>query len=808
IDALAAELCAALRAEFFDYARAQLRERKLARNLLSYEDLLTRLHEALFGPGGEELALSIRERYHAALIDEFQDTDPIQYGIFSRIYRGSNAPVAYIGDPKQAIYGFRGADVFTYMTAARETPRQFTLTTNWRSASRLVGAVNAIFSRQSKPFLLDEIQFQAVAPSPRADETPLLFDGEPEPPFQLWTWDGKEELPEHVASEIVRLLAGPATIGSDQLEPRHIAVLASTNAQAANVQEALRARRVPSVLYSSANIFISREAQELRNVLAAVVQPGHERLVRAALASDALGRTGNELDQLSRDDAGWESELLRFQLHHGIWRDRGFIQMLHQLAASHRVRQRLLGCPDGERRLTNFLHLAELLHTACVEQRLGMNGLVKWLGQQMQGTAFADREEHELRLESDEKAVRIITVHKSKGLEFDVVFCPFAWSHSQPRATFHDPAADWRLTLDLSDREAHKAEREREALAENLRQFYVALTRARHRCTMVWCAKEKPEKSASAHMLGSGAQPDIASSDDILVSPLPDLNDGIYTAAPLTAPVLQARLFRGAIDRSWGIASFSRLNRGSEHLDEALPAEKLDTAEEAGPLQGIHAFPRGMRAGISLHEIIEQVDFSDLTSAPELVMRKLRSHGFAGFEEVVLENVRHLAALPLAGFSLGETQPTARLAELEFSFPIAEFTTEKLARVSRIERLQFQQISGFMNGFIDLVFEHEERFYFADWKSNWLGPNPNAYTARAVQAEMERHSYNLQLCLYTVALHRYLRLRQPGYDYDQHFGGAFYIFLRGIDPAQPAQGVYHKRLERDLVERLSAVFEG
>ena len=809
ISTLTAELCAALRAEFYAFAREQLRERKLTRNVVSYEDLLSRLHDALQAPGGDELAASIRTRYYAALIDEFQDTDPTQYSIFSRIYRGSSAPVAFIGDPKQAIYAFRGADVFTYMNAARETARKFTLTTNWRSASRLVSAVNSIFSRQPDAFLLDEIQFAPVDPGASADETPLRTKGEEGPPFHLWTSSEKEELPVRVASEIVRLLGSDATIGHDKLEPRHIAVLASTNAQAAALQEALRERRVPSVLYSSANIFNSREAQELRNVLAAVVQPGHERLVRAALSTDALGRTGNDLDDLSRDDLGWETELLQFQQHHEIWRDRGFIQMLHQLAASRGVRQRLLSYPDGERRLTNFLHLAELLHTACVEQRLGMNGLLKWLAQQMQGTSFADREEHELRLESDEKAVRIITVHKSKGLEFDVVFCPFVWWNGPTRAAFHDPEDNWRLTLDLADRDAHKAEREREALAENLRQFYVALTRAKHRCTMVWRAGEKADKSACARLIGSGARPEILGDGDIVVMPLPEPTDATYTAASAIAPSLQPRIFGGEIDRSWGVASFSKLVSGREAdpLDEGLPVEYPPDREESVPLQGIHAFPRGMRAGTCLHEIIEQVEFGSLTSADEIVQRKLRSYGIEGFDAVVLENVRNVTTLPLAGFTLAQTQPASRTAELEFSFPINEFTTAKLAQVLGIERLQFQQVSGFMNGFIDLIVEHEERFYLIDWKSNWLGPNVSAYSAAAVEAEMQRHFYTLQLCLYTVALHRYLRVRKTGYDYDQHFGGAFYIFLRGIDPANSRSGVHKQRLERAAVEQLSAIFD-
>jgi exodeoxyribonuclease V beta subunit len=427
----------------------------------------------------------------------------------------------------------------------------------------------------------------------------------------------------------------------------------------------------------------------------------------------------------------------------------------------------------------------------------------------MQGTAFADREEHELRLESDEAAVRIITVHKSKGLEFEVVFCPFTWWNGQTRAAFHDPENAWRLTLDLADRDAHKAERAREALAENLRLLYVAVTRAKHRCTMVWRAGEKPEKSACARLLGGGSQPAITSSGEIVVTPVPVANAMPYTAAAEAAPTPTSREFRGAIDRSWGVASFSRLISGREtdHSDEGVLVESGGTLleeEEATALTGMHAFPRGMRAGTCLHEIIEQVEFGSLTSAGEIVPRKLRSYGYEAHEQAVLENVRALAQLPLAGFTLAATEPTSRIAELEFSFPITELTASKLAAAAG-QQLPFATISGLMNGKIDLVLEHTERFYIFDWKSNWLGPTTRSYHAAALAAEMQRNVYRLQLCIYTVALHRYLQVRKRGYDPARHLGGAFYIFLRGIDPQQPQNGVYHERLERAFVEELSAI---
>ena len=814
---VAAEFCTALRAEFYCWARGELRERKQTRNVLAFEDLLTRLDDALRGTGGAELAQSIRSRYAAALVDEFQDTDPVQYSIFEKIYGRSDATVAFIGDPKQAIYGFRGADVFTYLNAARATERQFTLTTNWRSESRLVQAVNTVFDRPAA-FLLDEIEFTPAAPGPDADNKPLLVRGAQQPPLQIWTSAGNEELPDCVASEIVRLLGRDTTIGMEKLEPRHIAVLTSTNAQAAMMQDALRRRAVPSVVYSSANVFASREAHELRNVLAAVAQPGSEKLVRAALCTDALGRTGNDLDDLSGDDTRWEAELLCFGKHHEVWRDHGFIQMLRHLAVEHGVRQRLLSYPDGERRLTNFLHLAELLHAACVEQRLGMAGMLKWLAQQMQEGNTAPREEYELRLETDEKAAKIITVHKSKGLEFEVVFCPWVWSEAKTRAAFHDPDADYRLTLDLADADAHLQRREQEALAEYLRLFYVAVTRAKNRCTMVWRTGAKPEKCAPAYLLGAGAQSEIAS-ENVAITEVPEPNRTSFRpAASPEPPALRPREFRASIDRSWGMASFSRLISGREAdpFDEGFVAEKgITVADETAPLQGIHAFPRGMRAGTCLHEILELVDFGDLSSAPELVQRKLRGGGIEDFDEVVLANLRDLTTLELGAgrVTLAEVETAARIPELEFTFPINGLTTAKLAAVLgeavplRFDRLQFPRTNGFMNGKIDLIFEREERFYFIDWKSNWLGPDIRAYHAGAITAEMQHHFYQLQLCLYTVALHRYLRVRKPGYNYEQHFGGAFYIFLRGIDPAQPENGVHYECLGRPLVEKLSAIFD-
>jgi exodeoxyribonuclease V beta subunit len=378
---------AGLQLEFVNYAKKELPRRKAERKIQHFDDLLTRLHEALTGPNGGTLAEELRERYKAALIDEFQDTDPVQYQIFHQAFSGGNTFLFLIGDPKQAIYAFRGADIFTYLEAAKEATRRFTLGENWRSEAGLVVAVNKIFSAAPRSFVFDRIDFQEAIPRGQADQAPLTFDGQAGPPFHLWFWKrtGKEItrglaekiLPGVVAGEIARLLNGNTRIGERRLKPEDIAVLVMENQQARKMQEALSALNIPSVLHTTASLFQSQEALEFRRILAGVALPGDERLVKAALATDLFGVDGGRLSACT--ESQWQEWLQRFHEYLDLWDQRGFFRMFRHWLQREGVRQRLLAFPDGERRLTNVLHLGEVLHQAETERRLGISGLLKWL---------------------------------------------------------------------------------------------------------------------------------------------------------------------------------------------------------------------------------------------------------------------------------------------------------------------------------------------------------------------------------------------------------------------------------------------
>ncbi len=840
---------ASLRSSFAAWSRGELARRKQQRNVLSFDDLLTRLHGALTGEGGDALAAAVRSRFRAALIDEFQDADTIQDAIFQRLFATDDRFLFLIGDPKQAIYGFRGADVFSYLRASAHIApaRHHTLPTNWRSERALVGAVNHLFSRAPAPFLLPGIEFTPVAASGNRDAEPLLIDGNRPPPLTIRHWDtpepisateAKRVLPKMCAAEIARLLASDARIGGDPLGPRDIAVLVATHEQAAQVQGALAALRIPSVLLGKESVFKSREARELRTILAAIAEPAREGFVRAALATDVLGVPAAELD------ARWEAGLERFQERHERWLRQGFIQMFRLFLRQENVRERLLAWPNGERRLTNFLHLGELLHRGALARRLTPLALLKWLGAQIADPA---KDGAELRLDRDDDAVSVVTMHSSKGLEYNVVFCPFIYRGAQPRpgsqTIYHDPAEDDRLTLDLIGDDDADARMRHELLAEQLRILYVALTRARHACHIVWGRFNKHEVSAGAWLLhrppGAPESPvdalkahmknltaetlasDLAAlaagaPESIRVLPMPALDAPIYRPIGESNEPLAAREFRGHIANDWRISSFTSLTHSR---DEDVP--DLDRADddaaaveevvvEMEPPSGIHALPAGAKTGACLHEIFEHLDFTNLDHLDQQVARRLAAHSFdsARWREVVTDAIRAtLTAELLPGLRLDSIKNDARLIELEFTFPcglLDPATLQKLVRAEVAGRFSFEPVRGMIKGFIDLVFRHDGRFYIVDWKSNRLGTNTAAYASAELTTAMSRDRYGLQYHLYTVALHRYLARRIPGYDYDKHFGGVFYLFLRGI--GKNAHGIFHDKPTRTVIEQLDAHF--
>ena len=824
-----------LRHAFLSGVTARLDELKRRRNVLGFDDLLRNMHAALASP---ELVAAARTQYRAALIDEFQDTDGLQYDIFRTLFATGDREnsLLLIGDPKQAIYSFRGADLHTYLTAADSCERGMTLGVNYRSTPELIAAVNRLFFRPDnpRPFLDPKIGYQPVS-APDEERGRFREDGHTPAPMVLWQVKSEDKplakgalaprICRAVAAEVSRLLRGAAggriRIGDATLLPGDIAVLVETHAQGEAVHQALGALRIPSVVTHTSSVFASPEAAELLSVLRGMAECQRPAALRTALAAPMIGLMAPHLALIDEDGEKLEAWFERFLACRDLWGRRGVMAAARRLFTDLNVRKRLVSLPDGERRMTNVLHCLELLHSRERESGASMHALLTWFARRL-GTDST--EESQLRLDTDRDAVQIVTIHKSKGLQYPVVFCPFIFGRArcpEDRALIHEGG----LLLDLGTEELPRriGQALTEAQAERVRLLYVALTRAKCRCYAVWGRINEAETSGAAwlfhgHRVGENGALDWEdvdedmvcadlrelAGDDIEVAELPDAEPEQGPPQFTHAPDLRSRNWDRVLGPGFGLASFTGLTRGMEHgtrpgLDET------DVSGTAADEWSMANFPRGAVAGSCLHRVFERIDFADESTVPAAVAEALAAYGFApDWHQPVQDMVKRVLRADLGeGLQLRGIEQKDKLVELEFLFPLRPVTREALAAVyrdaagllppdlpERMGNLRFEPRRGFMTGFMDLVVRSGGKYYLLDWKSNWLGPTPGHYSEEALNRAMADSHYFLQYHLYCLALKRHLALRNPKFDYAEHFGGVRYVFLRGVDPERRSQGVH------------------
>lgn len=935
---------------------SRLAELKRQSGTFGFADMLRRLDEALDTTRNGDAATRLRERmlaqYPVALVDEFQDTSPVQSRIFDRLYRiEDNAPgqaLLLIGDPKQSIYGFRGADIHSYLQARQKTEgRHYVLGTNHRSTEAVVAAVNHLLAhpenragegafmyrpadgesdnasegqRNPLPFLAVDARGRNetfVTAQGAAAAMTLVLDDELQTAAV-----SRRQFAARCAERIVTLLndaqAGFAEAGQDfkRLRPGDIAILVRTGREAAAVRRELRRRRVASVYLSDKDsVFASPEAHDLLHWLKAVASPLDVRLARAALATRTAGLSIDELLRLARDDEAFDARSEQLRQLHGVWQQQGVLTMLRRSLHLLDLPARWLGAaperpagpdaegagnsegaevagddwldgafddtfdddsgeavfpqaslqggppPDGERRLTNFLHLAELLQVAA-GQLDGEQALIRWLAEQVLGDTPGG-DEQVVRLESDADLVQVITMHKAKGLEYPLVFLPFVSSFraverkGTSALSLANDEGERVLHLHLSDEHIAAADKERHR--EDLRLLYVALTRARH-AVWVGLAALKVGRSddslvhrsaigyvmhgvmpvaaeqlhAQIEKLVEGAAHTVletaGDADDLACTPLAPRGD----AEALRAP----QPYEADFERRWSVGSFSALVRALPHTgawassvaavrdDERLPASGDGERPAASPRAPVlvatpqpwHSFPRGSVPGNFLHDQLEWLadqgfDLASSDERQQQLLRRCERQGWGARADDVLAWLLRVVQGPLGPVGAPLSGLAGAVAEMEFWFPVEDLAAAQLDALCREHILDGQprpelprrELRGMLMGFADMVFEHGGKYWVLDYKSNHLGAEDSDYDQAALQAAMATHRYDVQAAVYLLALHRLLQSRLgDGYDPEEQLGGAVYFFLRGIDG--PAQGCYHVAPSGEMLEQLDRLF--
>lgn len=897
--------------------RELLAQAKHKQGQLSFDDLLSQLDTAINQDQQGLLTERIRQLYPVAMIDEFQDTDPQQYQIFRNIYLNHPENGWFmIGDPKQAIYGFRGADIFTYIQARNEVEQHYTLATNWRSSEAVIDGVNQIFEFAERPFLYDDdIPFLPVNASPQAGNMHWSLNGQTQQAIQFWLHESddkqpvavteyNQEMADNTANQIQQILTasqqGKAYFINKKaiekpIQASDIAVLVRTGREGKLIKQALAKQGIASVYLSNRDsVFDSDVAADVLRLLTAVANPGDESALRAILASDLFALTAYQLDSFNFDENAWESVVNEFEGYHAAWLKRGVLPMIRSVITSRQIAERWLVELDGERKLTDLLHLSELIQQASLSLE-GESALIRWLSDNI-NQPDSDVADQIQRLESERNLVQIITIHKSKGLEYDLVFLPFASNFRPAKVAKYYEEHTKKTILDLSKPEEGISLAEKERLAEDLRLLYVALTRAVYGCFIgISPLKQGNAKASTAHQSAIGCllQNHQAMAAEELQKCCSELEEKtkniVFAQAPIAlngryqpnleqSAQLQALALSTHIDRSWNMTSYSSLIKqshakelsskshhesefdavidGESYIDTDAQQDLIQVAtselaqeffEDEAEIQvnpwSMFEFPKGARPGTFLHTIFEEIEFTQAATSEKntaVITRLMEQEQYdRQWLPAIQSMVEQVLNTPLDGqeLLLANKSDQQRLVEMEFLLPIKSLLASSLNQVvkthdelSRLASdLGFYPVQGMLKGFIDLVFEHQGKYYVLDWKSNYLGSSVKDYHIENIKQSMIEHRYDFQYQLYALALHRFLKSRVADYDYQQHFGGVYYLFLRGFASEQiepqviteqaikqqardqktpPKHGVFFSQPSQEFLQQLDRLIDG
>jgi len=804
----------------------RIKDRLLQNKSLSTNDLISNLHAALDFEDSPALIAAMRNKYKAVFVDEFQDTDGKQYEIFSRVFTSKSSVIFYIGDPKQSIYSFRQADINTYFKASDEVDKIYGMETNYRSSANLIEAMNAFFTGNQKPnfdtfytyngngHTIDYIEVNA-----KKEACQISIEGQVEKSLIIYKdYTNDSDICSHVGNKIVKLLKNGLISNTEQkITTTDIVVLVRNKYQAIDVKKELNRRKVPCLILSDQKVFDSEEGKYIAQILNAVIDPKRNK-INLALLTPLTGYTYMAVEHL--DDA---IKLERFKKLSQAWENEGVYSVLKEFAKFYNLENVLLGDganANGERIISNYFQIAEILQRSETENKFSQNDLIRFLFRNINDTSD-DNDEFVQRIESDESAVRIVTIHKSKGLEYNIVFAPFMDMEAKERksgfSTFRsvDNTYYHSFVGHLGDnRSLFLTEQEQ----ENRRILYVALTRAKYACYLF-----KKEEDASKNTTFDTFYRELIAAQQLNhnifianygVDEFEKWESGIVNAQKVYLELPQISIQ----DSHWRKMSYSYLAGDHAYVKKELknPGNQSDYDNFI-----FKELPKGAHVGNLLHNMFEFIDYTDsdsekiekaVSDSLRIFLPKYKVEFQKPLEEMLKTVLSTEIEIAGESFKLNQVGNESKKTELEFDFMTNKFNVEALNGLSEhlpeafeMHTRHNEEIEGVLTGFIDLFFKHNGKYYILDWKSNFLGDVVDDYSEEKLITAMSDSNYHLQYMIYSLAIKKYLESNLNDFDYEKHFGGVIYLFLRGVRN-DAETGVFTNKPSAGVIEKLESIF--
>jgi len=795
---------------------------KLRNSLLAFDDMIVNLHKAVVHDNNQNLVSQLQQKYKAVFVDEFQDTDKLQYEIFHTTFGSGQNILFYIGDPKQSIYAWRKADIFTYFKASDEVDNKYGMNVNYRSSAPFIHAMNVFFKPHENfdTFYFsgqdNAIEYINVDSPPDNKKGELLFNGKTDAPLTIFGNKNNEEIAETVTAQIIQLLENEKfTITekgtSRRVRPSDIGILVRKNKQAIAAKACLAKRGIPAVTIDDSKILQSEEALYVLYLLEALIDINRST-INKALLSPFTGYDTRAVLALNE-----EAVLNDFREYKNIWDKDGVYSFLTKFVSDYQVRALLLNhhTENGERTIANLFQVIEVLHKVQSEKQFSALELVSWLKRGIDGMQ-TDGDEFEQRVESDEESVKIVTIHKSKGLEYNIVFAPFLDLDRKIHfrfCSFRDTESGDYIFADsqqLNPEQQQIVDEQTEQ--ENRRLIYVAITRAVYKCYINKSLANYYKDSSLVPFLSSlkGADPSLIRFEDSPTIP----EKYYYSKADDWVPTNSMK----AVDFHLSHVNWRKISYTSLAASHTI-TPKNNTNHHSDEYEHFvfKQLVKGNKTGNLLHYIFENIDFSsdwNWERTIKYALKRFMPKHAVEYAPMLLELLKHVTHVQLnvpgQPFTLASIPQEKRLNELEFDFNVPVFNPADLTGFeengTRINVKYNHDLEGIMNGKMDMFFEHAGLYYILDWKSNFLGDSLDYYRKELLAEAMSENNYHLQYLLYTVASKKYLESRLHHFNYETDFGGVIYLFVRGVR-RNGDSGVFTTKPSVEMIERLEGILE-
>ncbi|MBA6151458.1 UvrD-helicase domain-containing protein [Gelidibacter maritimus] len=801
----------------------EIKQRMELMSHVSYDDLIKNLHQATVIRQNENLKSILRERYKAVFVDEFQDTDKYQYEIFNTLYNNGESVLFYIGDPKQSIYGWRKADINTYFHARKEVDNTYTMNTNFRSTQLLINGLNEIFSENSYQNNGEgvglfhnekespeekKIIYHEVDASSNTKQKNCYLNETIETPVTIYDgYTNKPNIDSHTINLIQNLLDNGVLREekqiSEKIKPSDIAILVRTGFEGRSLKEHLDKLGIPSVLIDDSKIFTAPETTAILYLLQAIQEPSSSA-VNKALLSKLTGYSRTDIEKLNIN-----FHLDNFKKLLRLFNSKGVYACLLTFYEDYHTRKNLLGSSEsiaksGLKSYSNLLQLADALQRIQKQRGYELNGLISFLKKANEGEEI-EGDEYEQRIETDEEAIQISTIHSSKGLQYNIVIAPFLDLEVKTKGAFSSFRSDdgeYYFEPNYNNPAINNRNFKIQTEQENRRLIYVALTRAKYQLYVFTQRNGSMgavlnNKLNSKYLVVKNYEPKEVTS---VISD--NLVDNLKFAEPKQFNLK---------DKKWLKMSFSFLS-----LPRAPIPKTFETENKDYDYFIFKELERGAHIGNLLHTIFEFIDFTNPEQWQKTIDINLKKY-IPRKQELYQPNMNSLlnhilgASIHIPGnkaFRLNEIPTSKRINELEFDININNMNLSKLYDLQTDSvRFSFRDVdlNGILNGLIDLFFEHDNKYYILDWKSNYLGDSLDDYRPEKLNDAMNENNYHLQYYIYTMAAKRFLESKLDMFDYETQFGGVIYLFLRGMRTKEDT-GIFSTKLSLETVRKMEEVF--